>query len=489
MQVGVLRWMLPPMDSEFEDTTFLAPPRPAMTIVAKLTWSFAECRSPADAMVLAAEPEGMALDVPSELDGAVAEIAYPSDFVPLKPACDVLLHGHAHSEKSKTRLPAGFELGSLSRVFAVVSAMEAVRAPLVHGAMEERDAHTPADPVGPSPTPGLLDDYPEGFNFEAYQRAPVSQQLREAPLGETLTLYGLSAVARARSLRIPDVRLAAWIDTTDERGQAFPMACDTLWIDTDRDLLVVVYRGVMLVPSLDFDGVTQVTLALSEKDREPELSDVQRDLGRGAFEVAVELSDFEADAKPPLAAEEAAFAKYAVWESRNEPSISLETYALVSAELAESRAPRGETLERYGFDEGGFLLEERAWLTKMGEAAVNGDNQPATRYGELFVAAQDGLARPDEGKESIGEYVALKVDMEDAADPMKLLSDRKMTLADFLRMDRRWTRRALAERALELDIERRARAYRAGKEAGTEAGTEAGKEAGKEAGTEAGGEG
>jgi hypothetical protein len=90
------------------------------------------------------------------------------------------------------------------------------------------------------------------------------------------------------------------------------------------------------------------------------------------------------------------------------------------------RWPKGRAIERpscagRGLDEKTFLQEERAWLTKMGDAAMSGDSALALRYGELFVAAQDGLAGPREGSETASVYAILKVDMDDADDPAALL--------------------------------------------------------------------
>lgn len=461
LQVGVLRWMAPPRTVDVDGTKLVMAPEPLLTFVVKATFSYAKCGSAADEMALADEPEGLALDVPSEIEGADGEIAYASDFVPLKRRCDVVLSGHAHAQRPATRLPARFTLGSLSRELFVESRMPALRAPLSNGAIRARDSQEVAEPVGPTPTPPLLEDYPHGFDFIAYNTAAASQQIDDVPPGAKLTLAGLSERAETLALKLPAIAPVAWVDTTEERGIPLELSCDTVWIDTDRELCVLVYRAILSVSSLDFDGVTQVTLALAAGGVSPKLEDVRRDLARGVFEAAVELADFEDDARP--APEPSVFARYAVWDNAIEPSISLSTYALVSAALAESKTPRNETLDRHGFDEDGFLIEERGWLTKMAEAAMKGDAAPATHYGELFVAAQDSLAGAHEGQESIDEYARLKVDMEDAADPTTVLTARKMTLSEWMRMDRRWTRRALNDRATEVEIERQAWAYRASK--------------------------
>lgn len=465
LQVGVLRWMFPPRGVEVDGTKVTLAPTPVMTFVVKATFSYARCSSPSDEMPLADEPEGLALDVPSEIEGAEEnELAYSSDFVPQKQMSDLLLTGHASSRRPAELIPARVDLGAASRAFAVAAPRASMRAPLLRAAIRARDGKSAAEPVGPSLTPPLPEEHPLGFDFSAYNTAPAPQRLGIIPPGARLVLAGLSERAETLELKLPDVAPVLWVDTREERGALVSLECDTVWIDTDRELLVMAYRGLIEVPSLELDGVERVTLALARGGVSPSFEDVQRDLERGVFEAAVELPDFYDD-EPP-AQEAAIFSKYEVWERPIEPTISLEKYALISAALAEQRDPRKETLKAYGFDEDSFLMEERGWLTTMSEAAMKGDPEPATRYGELFVKAQDDLAGPNEGRETIEDYVALKVEMDDAPDPTKTLADRQMTLAQWLRMDRRWTRRALSDQGLEAEIDRRAAAYRASRGGG-----------------------
>lgn len=455
LQVGVLRWTLPPRREIVEDTPLIMAGFPALSFVVKATYSYARCAAPGDELELAEEPEGMALDVPSELDGAAeGEMAYPSDFVPRKEACDVLVTGHASSGRPLARIPAHFRVGVVERAFEVESPLPAVKAPLVAAALR------PAEPVGPSPTPALLEDYPLGFDFAAFSRAPASQRLAELSGREEVVLTGLSERAAVLRFRLPKKAPVAWVDTVDERGSPMDLTCDTVWIDTDRQLVVMAYRGIWRVPDLDIDGVTQVILSLAEPGPTPaRLADVQDDLGRGVFEMAVELDDFDEEGPPPQ--EPSLFSRYEMWDRHEEPAISLERYALIAAALAEGTPPRAETLKAHGFDEEGFLLEERGWLGRMAETATKDEAALARRYGELFVEAQDRLAGPDEGKESVAEYAMLKVDIEDAADPQQVLEARKMTLARWMRMDRRWTRRASEDERVEAEIERCCEAYRA----------------------------
>src|SRR5262245_11380247 len=81
LQVGVLRWLLPPEHPPVDDEPS-APRVSMMTVVAKATYSFAGADS--TPLPFAEEQLGLALEMASELEGADGEMAYPSDFIPMK---------------------------------------------------------------------------------------------------------------------------------------------------------------------------------------------------------------------------------------------------------------------------------------------------------------------------------------------------------------------------------------------------------------------
>ena len=475
LQVGVLRWISPPESGVEGETEVIIAGEPLFSFVVKATYSYAKCEAPGDLPIFADEPEGLALDVPSALPNAAeGEIAYPSDFVPHKGGVDVLLTGHASSDRPLPQLPAHLRVGPMARSFEVEPEVPSAKAPLVAsfirapkgegGALSglgmALGANSPsAPPVGPTPTPVLLEEYPVDFDYERFRRAAPAQRLTRIQGHEEVLLTGLSEKAPTRRFRLPKARPVAWTDTEDSRGVPLELACDTVWIDADREVLVMVYRGQRFVDDLDLAGVTRITLALADPGEDLKFEELGDDLARGAFELAVELSDFDQDAPPPP--EPSLFSRYEMWEKKVDPSISLPRYALIAAALAEGTPPRAETLRSHGFDEEGFLLEERAWVTRMAETALTDEGALAKRFGELFVEAQDRLAGPDEGRETLEEYAMFKVDVEDSADPHKVLEDRKSTLAKWMRMDRRWSRRAKDDERVEAAIEQAVSDYRA----------------------------
>ncbi|MFO0588479.1 MAG: DUF2169 domain-containing protein [Polyangiaceae bacterium] len=475
LQVGVLRWTSPPESGVEGETKVVHAGEPLFSIVVKATYSYARCEAPGDLPVFADEPEGLALDVPSALpNAAVGEIAYPSDFVPAKSGVDVLITGHAFSERPLPRLPAAVRVGAMARSFEVEPEVVSAKAPLIAASIRAPKGEggalaglgmalgansQSAPPVGPTPTPVLLEEYPVDFDYERFRRAAPAQRMTRIRGHEEVMLTGLSERAPNRRFRLPKARPVAWTDTDDSRGIPLDLTCDTVWFDTDREVLVMVYRGQRFVDDLDLAGVTRITLALEDPGEEVKFEELGDDLARGAFELAVELSDFDLDEPPPP--EPSLFSRYEMWEKKVDPTISLERYAIIAAALAEGAPPRAETLRSHGFDEEGFLLEERAWVTRMAETALTDEGALAKRFGELFVDAQDRLAGPDEGRETLEEYAMFKVDVEDAADPHKVLEERRSTLAKWMRMDRRWSRRAKDDERVEAAIDDAVAAYRA----------------------------
>jgi hypothetical protein len=170
------------------------------------------------------------------------------------------------------------------------------------------------------------------------------------------------------------------------------MICDTLWIDTDRELLVLVWRGQAHAPAEGRD-IERIVVSLERDDAPRRRAERERALLRGAGAHAIEPPDLTdpaaGDGEDPTLALE----KYARWEEPVEPSLPLDRYAAVAAELAEQREPRREVLDRHGLSEDDWMLEERAWLEKMGDAAMRGDDGPATAYGALFAAARLACAK------------------------------------------------------------------------------------------------
>jgi len=428
LRAGIVRWI---------------DPHPRISLIVKATLDIGGAGETRGLAALAAEQMQLSLDQPCDLPGADAdELFYASDFVPKKAAADVVVVGHAYAPSAQTEIRASFRVGDVARAFRVVAPTPRKRISLVRRHLQAAlDNGTAVRPVGP--VCRRLDGIPEvlaHFDFSIYQCAPPEQRTKLLPAGAEIELEGLSAQSRRRTIRLPRLQPRARLlfDEGTTRGRDVRLVCDTLWLDVDREVAVLVWRGTIDVVSFDEHGIDRVLVWLDETD-DGGLAEAARQ--HAAY--AIEERDFLVDAPPDP--DEDAMAAYAAWDEPAEPTLALGDYARIAAELAEGREPRQTTLDRHGLDENGWALEERAWLDRMAGAAMSGDASPAVEYGERFVLEQDALAGPEEEQATLEDYARLRAAMERTGDPTQLLQRRSMTLPRWMRLDRRWTRRAAQE--------------------------------------------
>jgi hypothetical protein len=267
-----------------------------------------------------------------------ASLYAPSDFVPYKPRVDVLLTGHAYAPggASVETLGARLQVGSLVKALTLTGDRSWVqsRTGVQPGASAlfrrmalryERAALAGENPIGfagvaqageigrPLPsivatgtqTPGFgplpllwrarrrnLPDaavlwayrvrlasatMPPGFDFDLFNSAPAEQQMSALPLRAALVLENLNA-------KIP--RLETWLPALapkvfrQERSGGRPglvtMRADTLWIDTDRAVAVVSWRGVTAIPGPSDEEIGTLVVALEAEGEPVRLEDIER---------------------------------------------------------------------------------------------------------------------------------------------------------------------------------------------------------------------
>jgi hypothetical protein len=109
---------------------------------------------------------------------------------------------------------------------------------------------------------------PAGFDFSFYNAAPRDQQVDEIVGGDTLVLTNLNRDTPRLESRLPTVRAKAFLVTGDlDAGVEIPLRCDTLWIDTDRALVALSWRGVVTVETADEDVLGTLVVAAESKGR------------------------------------------------------------------------------------------------------------------------------------------------------------------------------------------------------------------------------
>lgn len=443
--IGLLRWF---------------DPEHRLTVIVKATFTLAGER-----LALADEQPPLSLDQTRERPGGAAELYYPSDFVPFKPRADVLLLGHAYAEPGTTTefIDAQVTLGDWTRSFGVAAGEPAAKIPLSPEHLRGLGGES-LEPVGPQRVAsGDVEQvlHEADFDFARYNVAPSPQRMQRFTGGPPFELSGLSPQG-TRQLELPP-----WLPRVlvHYRGTMLDteveMAVDSVWIDTDAELLTLVWRGQGELPRRD--SVDRLSVSLEHAERERDWDDILRNAARGSFRFAAELAELEVEARDEREQDLLSMARYEAMAQPEapDPTVTLEQYADISAELAEQREDREQVLRRHGFDENRWLLEERGWLETMANRASAGDGTLVARYGELFVAAQDRLAMPDEADASVADYAELLVALEQSQDPALELEQRNTTLARWLRLDRRVRAQAAADEASKAELERLVAAERA----------------------------
>ncbi|HVY47785.1 MAG TPA: DUF2169 domain-containing protein, partial [Minicystis sp.] len=251
------------------------PASPMLTVIVKATFSLAvDGEAP-----LAPEQEPLRGDQADPF-GDPAGLWYASDFAPRKARADVSVVGHAYAAAPTTSIAARFSFDVLDRRFAALAARPAARIPLSPSHLRASEAPgASAVVVGPrAPWSDARAALADAADFQFYNAAPHEQQLGVLRPNGLLSLDGLLPGAPHRQAWLPGHRPRVFLfgeSGPSERAHEVPLVCDTLWIDTDRALCTLTWRGVVaiaraveppvgLVLSLEARGAAQSWAALRE---------------------------------------------------------------------------------------------------------------------------------------------------------------------------------------------------------------------------------
>lgn len=194
-----------------------------------------------------------------------------SDLVPFKRGADVFVVGRAYPPDQKTvgvvaSLVARFGVGGFQKTVEVRSDRG--------WALE---AFTPVAPIAPLRT-ALLGRYaaswdhqgwaerplPEDFNGAYFNAAPVDQQLAELVGDERLLLEHLHPLHARLETKLARVVPQVTVRRTGKPEDKLRMRCDTLAINTDRRIAMLVWRGVVLLEHAAEDGFVAVRVEGAE---------------------------------------------------------------------------------------------------------------------------------------------------------------------------------------------------------------------------------
>lgn len=133
--------------------------------------------------------------------------------------------------------------------------------------------------------------------------------------------------------------------------------------------------------------------------------------------------------------------------------MSLELYARIKVALWEGAAPRADVLAGFGLDEIGWALEERRRAEELAADARAGKQDRVLAFHAALKAA--GEAQVGETMElPVDRYVALRVALEESAEPERELEAEAISAAAFRRIHRAMTRRSLADPSFDAALRR-----------------------------------
>lgn len=420
---------------------------PRLTVIVKTTFSYranATTDGPRPAR-FASRQLGIFLAEPSlALDARADELHYPSDLAPRKAQADLLIVGHAHAVEPTERIEGRVAIGDYERRFIVKSSEPVPAIALALSTLRPEPGGEPV-PLGPVRPPGHDDVFHgDSFDYARYNAAHPSQRVDEIDPAATIVLEGLSRGGGSRTVELPGLVPRATVEDPWRGVREVDLRADTLWLDADRELVVLVWRGDLVVVENGRE-VERIVVWLDRAGHLRTREQVLPHLQRGHIGYAVRAVDLEPDAEPiPTDDDTLRIHRYKTWRSNApEPELSVEQYATISAELAEcaDTEQRGAVLEQHGYDEDRWIIEERGWLEKMANEALQGAGTTAALYSAQFVKAQDELGSDDELERSFDDFLDIAVAMVSTAEPAKVLDEHGLTLPMWMRLDRRYQRR------------------------------------------------
>lgn len=433
---------------------------PRLGVIVKLALSALDDeRAPLEVARLSRERPALSLDRPSrfgaDLGAPGGVLDYASDFSPRKVALDLSVVGHAHAPRATDTIEGELRAAGVFLAFVVRAGGAALALPLVPPYLAVEPLVGRLAPAGDPSRRGRR-AFEGDFDFGLFNAAPppLRGALGALAPNAELRLKGLLPKG-ATALRLPGLYPVVSVETVDASDEPVATVLDTFWLDADTGEIALVWRGEIALAAGDHEIdriVVSLELAGQERDAETRLADLQR----GHVHFATTEDDVAGGRAPPDDDARLEMARYATWASvAPQPRLPLPLYARINAELGEEPVERRRVLERHGLDEDRWVVEERAWLERFAGDAADGDTRLVTRSGELYVEAQDALARPEEATWGLEHYARLRVATEASDDPVGVLGRVPMTLPQWMRLERRWLARAGEDPEIARELERR----------------------------------
>lgn len=225
-----------------------------LTLVCKLTFSVEEgtCRlAPAQEPIVERDNRW-----DDDLEGGVYA---PCDLVPYKPRPEVVLVGSVFAPNGTSGDPifARLAVGALDKSIEVFPQGEATPAaglgPLAARWPERTDG---LGPIAPELAPDARIEAPLGMDLDStyFQCAPDDQRVDDLHADEPIVLEHLHPAHEQLITRLPGVRPRTRVELAGMPPWELDLTPDTLWIDTNRSICTLVWRGQLPLDGRDQPG-------------------------------------------------------------------------------------------------------------------------------------------------------------------------------------------------------------------------------------------
>jgi hypothetical protein len=117
---------------------------------------------------------------------------------------------------------------------------------------------------------------PPGFDYSFFNIAPLDQRLDELGSDAKLLLENLSPKHPRLETHLPSTHPTAFV-VPPHTGRAAPLAltCDTVWIDTDREVMTLTWRGCLTLSTASTEKQGTVVIVASSKEHAARAQDIE----------------------------------------------------------------------------------------------------------------------------------------------------------------------------------------------------------------------
>jgi hypothetical protein len=141
---------------------------------------------------------------------------------------------------------------------------------------------------------------PPGLDFQIFNAAPRDQQIALLRAAPVIVLEHLDPRAPRMETRLPALRPKAFrVDPATRRPSEVALRPDTLWIDGDRSIAVVAWRGITVIAEPDERAAGEIYIAGEAAGDRLRFEDVERLAQLGARRLVGTLRLGDSGAAPP----------------------------------------------------------------------------------------------------------------------------------------------------------------------------------------------